>query len=57
MDGNQNEPTNREQLRLSVPPHDPEAGLRLACQIYVEGDMVVRKHPGFWGQRADCDPE
>ncbi len=57
VDGNQNEPTSRERLRLSVPPHDPEAGLRLACQTHVEGDIVVRKHPGFWGQHVDRDPE
>ena len=21
------------------------------------GGSTTRKHPGFWGQRADCDPE
>ena len=40
----------RETWRLSFPPHREDAPLRLACQIRVEGDLVVRKHPGFWGQ-------
>lgn len=57
VDGEGSEPTDRERLRLSVPPHDPESGLRLACQTRVEGDLVVRKHPGFWGQHVDRDPE
>jgi ferredoxin len=38
-----------ERGRLSVPPHDPESGLRLACQTRVYGDIAVTKHPGFWG--------
>lgn len=47
----------REQVRLSVPPHDPESGLRLACQTRVRGDVTVEKYPGFWGQHTDQDPE
>jgi len=46
------EPAGRERARLSVPPHDPDAGLRLACQVSVEGDLAVRKGGGFWGQHA-----
>jgi len=42
-----------ERGRLSVPPHDPESGLRLACRTRVYGDIAVTKHPGFWGQRVD----
>jgi len=42
-----------ERWRLAVPPHDPESGLRLACQTRVEGDIAVAKHPGFWGHRVD----
>lgn len=42
----------RETWRLGFPPHNPESGLRLACQIPVEGDLVVRKYPGFWGQHV-----
>jgi ferredoxin len=44
-----------ERRRLSFPPHDPEAGLRLACQTRVEGDVVVEKHSGFWGQHVGAD--
>lgn len=44
------EPTRRERLRLSVPPHDPDGGLRLACQTRVYGDITVEKGDGFWGQ-------
>lgn len=46
-------PEGVERARLSVPPHDPDAGLRLACQTRVYGDIVVTKHPGFWGQHVD----
>jgi ferredoxin len=42
-----------ERRRLSFPPHDPDAGLRLACQTRVKGDIEVVKHPGFWGQHVD----
>jgi ferredoxin len=38
-----------ESWRLSFPPHRKENGLRLACQCQVQGDLVVKKHPGFWG--------
>ncbi|MEE2664853.1 MAG: 2Fe-2S iron-sulfur cluster-binding protein [Myxococcota bacterium] len=43
--------TPTEQRRLARPPHRPERGLRLACQVRVEGDIVVTKHAGFFGQR------
>lgn len=46
----------RESWRLDFPPHDEDSGLRLACQIPVTGDLVVRKHPGFWGQHVDEGP-
>lgn len=47
----------RERARLRVPPHDPDAGLRLACQVRVgTADLTVRKHPGFWGQHTDQPP-
>jgi len=42
--------TRVERARLRVPPHDPDAGLRLACQVRVEGDLVVEKGDGFWGE-------
>jgi ferredoxin len=50
VSGETSDPTRREQLRLSTPPHDPDAGLRLACQTRVLGDLRVRKGEGFWGQ-------
>lgn len=52
VEGEVSEPGDRERRRLSVPPHDPEAGLRLACQTRVLGDVTVTKHPGFWGQHV-----
>jgi ferredoxin len=45
--------TAAERRRLDFPPHDPDDGLRLACQTRVEGDLVVEKHGGFWGHRVD----
>jgi ferredoxin len=51
------EPTTGERLRLSVPPHESDSGLRLACQTRVHDDVVVRKYPGFWGQHVDRSPE
>jgi ferredoxin len=53
VEGPTSDPTRRERLRLSVPPHDPGSGLRLACQTRVEGDLTVEKCPGFWGQHVD----
>ena len=47
------DPTRRERLRMRVPPHDPDSGLRLACQTQVYGDVTVEKCPGFWGQHVD----
>ncbi|HJL04478.1 MAG TPA: 2Fe-2S iron-sulfur cluster-binding protein [Polyangiaceae bacterium LLY-WYZ-15_(1-7)] len=45
------EGTAMERWRLRFPPHRPERGLRLACQLKVCGaGGRVRKHPGFWGQ-------
>lgn len=53
IEGSVSEPTKAEQRRLRLPPHDPEAGLRLACQVSVLGDLTVTKHKGLWGQRPD----
>lgn len=53
VEGDVSEPTDREQRRLSFPPHDPDSGLRLACQTRVEGDVTVTKHSGFWGQKIE----
>jgi len=53
VSGAASEPTRRETVRLSVPPHDPDDGLRLACQTRIQGDVTVEKHPGFWGHHAE----
>lgn len=53
IEGPVSEPGDVERRRLALPPHDPEAGLRLACQVSVLGDLVVTKHPGLFGQKSD----
>lgn len=57
VDGPVTTPTRRERLRLRVPPHDVDAGLRLACQTRVLGDVDVTKHAGFWGQHVETEGE
>jgi hypothetical protein len=47
----------QESLRLRLPPHSGRQGLRLACQIAVQGDLVVRKRDGGWGQGAELVAE
>ncbi len=47
------EPTAVEKLRISIPPHDREKGLRLACQCNVLGDLEVTKYTGLWGHGDD----
>lgn len=46
-----------ERLRLSLPPHSGACKLRLACQCTVQGDLLVRKMDGFWGQGVKLAPE
>jgi len=55
VEGDVSPPTRKERRRLTLPPHDPDAGLRLACQLPVEADLVVRKYPGYWGQKTEHD--
>ncbi len=50
-------PTRIETWRLGFPPHgegcvpvDPDATLRLACQVRVEGDIACVRRAGLWGQ-------
>jgi ferredoxin len=45
--------TTMEKVRLSLPPHDREAGLRLACQCSVLGDLDVTKYTGLFGQNIE----
>jgi ferredoxin len=54
VDGPVTEKTAVERWRLGFPPHDRSAPLRLACQARVQGDLVLTKYDGFWGQQ--CPP-
>ncbi|CAJ1967446.1 unnamed protein product [Cylindrotheca closterium] len=50
------ERNTKERLRLNFPPHgspDQSPNLRLACQVQVKDDIVIRKRTGFWGQDTD----
>lgn len=40
----------RDRTRRSLPPHNPQKPLRLACQTQVYEDIQVSKYDGFWGQ-------
>lgn len=53
IDGPVSEPTGIERRRLAFPPHQPESGLRLACQCSVLGDLEVTKYEGLWGQHTE----
>jgi ferredoxin len=53
IEGEVSEPTSAELRRLSLFPHRPESGLRLACQCSVQGDLKVTKHEGLFGHRTD----
>lgn len=53
VEGAVSAPTDAERKRLARLPHRPEQGLRLACQVRVEGDVVVTKHPGLFGHRTE----
>ena len=50
IEGEASPPTPAEQRRLSLFPHRPDSGLRLACQVSVLGDLVVTKPPGLFGR-------
>ena len=43
----------RDRTRRSLPPHDRDRDLRLACQTQVFGDIAVTKYDGFWGQGTE----
>ncbi|MEM1416027.1 MAG: 2Fe-2S iron-sulfur cluster-binding protein, partial [Myxococcota bacterium] len=49
--------TRMERWRLDFPPHDATrsraAGMRLACQVRVVGDLDVEKRSGFWGEAPE----
>ena len=52
VEGAVSPPTPAELRRLRLPPHHLEDGLRLACQCSVQGDLVVTKFAGLFGQRV-----
>lgn len=43
----------RDRARRSLPPHNPDRDLRLACQTQVLGDIRVAKYMEFWGQGSE----
>lgn len=50
------ERSRKEEIRLSFPPHgsaNQSPYLRLACQVRVFEDIVLKKRTGFWGQGTD----
>ena len=57
IEGPVSAPTAAEQRRMRFPPHQPDAGLRLACQCSVLGDLIVTKYEGLWGQHVDAGGE
>jgi ferredoxin len=54
VEGEVSPPTEGELRRLSLFPHRPDSGLRLACQCSVLGDLKVSKCEGLFGQRKDA---
>ena len=55
IEGEVSEKTAVERWRLGFPPHQPQSGLRLACQVKVLGNLHIKKHDGFWGQQIMAD--
>ncbi|NER79232.1 MAG: (2Fe-2S)-binding protein [Leptolyngbya sp. SIO1D8] len=53
IEGQVSEVNWRDRTRRSLPPHDRDRDLRLACQTQVLGDIRVTKYDGFWGQGAE----
>ncbi len=51
IEGPVSPPTQVESWRLSLPPHNGGQGLRLACQTTVQGDLIITKLEGLWGNR------
>lgn len=50
IEGTVSEPNWKDKTRRSLPPHNADRNLRLACQTQVLGDVKVTKYDGFWGQ-------
>ena len=44
--------TTMERWRLRFPPHRSGPNpMRLACQIKLQDDLIIKKWPGFWGSK------
>jgi ferredoxin len=56
IEGDVSPMTSIERWRLGFRPHRADAGLRLACQCEVRGDLELTKFPGRWGQAVDEPP-
>jgi ferredoxin len=50
IEGEVSAPNWKDNARRSLPPHDRDRPLRLACQTQVLGDIRVTKYRAFWGQ-------
>jgi ferredoxin len=50
IEGEVSEANWKDKARRSLPPHQSDRDLRLACQTQVLGDITVTKYDGFWGQ-------
>lgn len=55
VEGEVSSPASKEHRRLTLPPHSLDSGLRLSCQVTIQDDLVVEKHPGYWGQKIESD--
>jgi ferredoxin len=51
ISGELSPPNRLEKLRLSVAPFKHCSNFRLACQCSVQGDVVIKKNSGFWGEK------
>ncbi|MEL6469114.1 MAG: 2Fe-2S iron-sulfur cluster-binding protein [Cyanobacteria bacterium J06623_4] len=53
IEGEVSEPNWKDKARRTLPPHNSDKPLRLACQTRVLGDLQVTKFQGFWGHQDD----
>ena len=51
VEGDTEEPSTRERLRLKTPVVSPDTEARLACRTEVTGDLYVRRPEGLWGKK------
>jgi ferredoxin len=53
VEGEVSAPNWRDLTRRSLPPHQVDRDLRLACQTRLLGNVRVTKYDGFWGQGTE----